>query len=123
MRNSVIERFIAIMIFHFTKKTAICDSIEKHVKYIPNCQYFLQACSGARIENLDYFILTGSASVNFDIVLISCRYKCVNTCKLVDFGYFYNRLISNNRKLAKSSTKVIYSAIIPRPTDKGPSWP
>jgi hypothetical protein len=41
----------------------------------------------------------------------------VNCCQLVDFGYFYNRLISTIRKFAKPSTKVICLAIIPRLID------
>ena len=93
--------------FHtHTQKTAtlICDSIGEHVKHIPNCQYFLQVYPGTRIEDLDYFISPGSASVNFKIVLIYVGTNRINSCKLADFGYYYNRLISTIRK---PSTKVI----------------
>jgi hypothetical protein len=95
----------------------ICDSIGKHVKHIPNCHYYLQAYPGATIEDIDYFISSGSASVNFDIVLIHVGTNNANSCKLSDFDYLYNSLICTIMKFVKPSTKIICSAIIPRPLD------
>ena len=93
----------------------ICDSIGKHVKHIPNCHYYLQAYPGATIEDVDYSISSGSVSVNFDIVLIHVGTNNVNSCKVADFDYLYNSLICTIMKFG--STKIICSAIIPRPLD------
>ena len=95
----------------------ICDSIGKHVKHIPNCHYYLQAYTGATIENIDYSISSGSVSVIFDIVLIHVGTNNVNICRLADFDYLYNSLICTIMKFGKPSTKIICLAIIPRPLD------
>ena len=69
------------------------------------------------MEVVDYLIKSGSASVNFDVVLIHVGSNNVNSCKLADFDYYYNQLITTDKRYTKPSTKVILSAVIPRPLD------
>ena len=87
------------------------------MKHIKTYHYVLQAFPGAKIEDIDYLIKSGSAVVNFDVVLIHVGTNNVNSCKLADFDYYYNQLIATVKRYIQPSTKVILSAIIPRPLD------
>jgi len=62
-------------------------------------------------------IKSGSAFVNFYVVLIHVGTNNVISCKLADFDYYYNQLITTVKRYTKPSTKVILSAVIPRPLD------
>jgi len=112
-----IPKHVCFIISGKRTATLICDSIGKHVKHIKNYHYVLQAFPGAKIEDVDYLIKSGSAFVNFDVVLIRVGNNNVNSCKLADFDYYYNQLITTVKRYTKPGTKVILSAVIPRLLD------
>lgn len=72
---------------------------------------------GAKIEDEDYLIKSGSAFANFDVVLIHVGTNNVNSSKLSDFECYYNQLIKTVKRYTKLSTQIILSAVIPRPLD------
>ena len=87
------------------------------MKHVRNCQYHLQPYPGARIQDLTYFINSGLVSINYDIVIIHVGTNNVNFCQMADFEFYYNNLVSVVKRHVNPSTKIILSAIIPRPVD------
>lgn len=64
-----------------------------------------------------YLLNNGSVKVNYDIILLHVGTNDVSRIELADFDIAYNVLISTVKKLAKPSSVIILSAILPRPLD------
>ena len=91
------------------------DSICKHVKTLKNCR--LQAFPGAGIVDIEYYINKGWIKLNFDVIIIHIGTNDVCKFTIHEFDYWFNRLISIVNSRRSLNSKVIFSAIIPRPLD------
>lgn len=96
------------------KATLVSDSICKHVKGLKGCT--LQAYSGACISDIIYNIKNGVTIVNFDVIIVHVGTNDIHTLNLSEFSFRLHKLISLIRHFNFSS-KLIFSAILPRPVD------
>ena len=94
--------------------TILCDSMAKHITGIRNT--VLQAFPGVNITQMQQIIKSKQASINYKYTILLVGTNNISSSRSVEeIMSYYNDLVNTIK--SKSSTKIIISAIIPRPCD------
>ena len=95
--------------------TLISDSMAKYVENIPHVT--VQSFPCVNITTLQHIIRKSKASINYKytILLVGTNNIEDRSCTVDEIMSYYNDLVTTIR--SRSSTKIIVSAIIPRPCD------